>query len=138
MPDEIVRKPIESMSQLEKDIFYGEYKDLSDERKQFAKDFAEEEIMEGFFNAVSDVLSTMNKLNQTLAGKCLLISPLYLQAYKFIAKHFELELVIDSRMPGPCFIICVKKTENIENSIEATRKTYAVHVQNPNYRGMIS
>lgn len=102
---EVKRIPYAAMSQKERDIYHGEWKDLSEERKQFAKDFAED----AHFTAMYDLIFKLTEAQAKIGcAEVLLCSKEHEKKAVIIAKELGLEGVFINPFPFKKFFVIKK------------------------------
>jgi hypothetical protein len=107
-------KPIEEFSKKELDRYYGEYKDLSDEQKEFSKEFTEEFSFEGIYNLISKIMNLHYKNGTLSRAQYIVGSSQNKVAIRWAAEHFRLNFVCDARMPiNEIFIAEGDKVESL-------------------------
>jgi len=110
MSENIIRKPVEAMSQLERDIYFGEWKDLDEERKEFGRAYGEEEKIGGIFDLVSAILKGMANSGRMGDAQAILCNPISQREAWWVGKYFNIDVILDTRVPDDEFIV-VKKSE---------------------------
>lgn len=117
---EITRKPLEAMSQWERDRYYGEWGDFGDERKAWAADIAEEELIEGIFHIVQEIMQFHNMQGTLQYAQILICNTQNKHAAYLVAKYFYLELIHHPFMPLSHYVVCERsKIERTINSLVA-------------------
>jgi len=105
--------PMEAMTQRQRDIYYGEWKDLSEEQKQFAKDFADEEQLEAVWNMVSEIMATHTQTGTLSKAEVIVSHPDYFHATRLVASAIGLGHYNDEscKQDGKPAIYVTKRSE---------------------------